>query len=190
MSDLLLCDLIQSRTRSIQGRHHLGRLLRRGVLGNMGWGGLARNLWVLAASRSARLISRKPGNSTPRKDSLPTATRSTSIPARCLPARTRAFLLSVSRTRRVESLRRVGVSGPSGIIASGVQVGIIGTYRDTVAADHGGNQGRDIPRAGTRQPLGGGRFAVVDGPDSRRGSVLSHFFAGGKWCGFDLKKLA
>ena len=62
-----------------------------GVFGNLGGAVLAQHLWALVASRLGRPTSRRSGNLTPVRGSSPTATRSTSAPARYLLARTPAF---------------------------------------------------------------------------------------------------
>lgn len=82
-----------------------------------------------------------------------------------------------------------GVSGPTGIVASGDQVGLIGTYRDPSLLITGAIQGgafRESGRANLRAPDGAPLPAAQV---HCRGSV-AHFFAGGKWYSFDLASVA
>jgi hypothetical protein len=91
--------------------------------------------------------------------------------------------------RKVTVAATSGVSGPAGIIASGDQVGIIGTYRDPSLLITG------TIRDGTFRESARVNLWAPDGtplPMARvhcRDSV-AHFFAGGKWYSFDLKTVA
>ena len=91
--------------------------------------------------------------------------------------------------RQVRVIPTNGVSGPAGIIASGDQVGIIGTYRDpslliTGAIQEGAfhESGRDHLWNPDGGPLPMARVHC-------RGSI-AHFFAGAKWYSFDLESVA
>jgi hypothetical protein len=91
--------------------------------------------------------------------------------------------------RQVRVIATSGVSGPVGIIASGDQVGLIGTYRDPSLLITGAIQD------GTFHESARGHLWDPDGgplPMAQvhcRGSV-AHFFAGGNWYSFDLKSMA
>jgi hypothetical protein len=82
-----------------------------------------------------------------------------------------------------------GVSGPAGIIASGDQVGLIGTYRDPSLLITGAIQDgafHESKRANLLAPDGA---PLPMAQVHCRGSV-AHFFAGGKWYSFDLESVA
>ena len=82
-----------------------------------------------------------------------------------------------------------GVSGPAGIIASGDQVGIIGTYRDPSLLITGAIQDgafHESERAHLRAPDG---TPLPMAQVHCRGSV-AHFFAEGKWYSFNLENMA
>jgi hypothetical protein len=82
-----------------------------------------------------------------------------------------------------------GVSGPAGIIASGDQVGLIGTYRDPSLLITGAIQDgafRESERVNLWVPDG----APLPMAQVHCRGPVAHFFAGGKWYSFDLESVA
>ena len=91
--------------------------------------------------------------------------------------------------RQVRVIPTGGVSGPVGIIASGDQVGLIGTYGDPSLLITGAIQDgafHESERANLRAPDGA---PLPMAQVHCRGS-LAHFFAGRKWYSFDLESVA
>ncbi len=81
------------------------------------------------------------------------------------------------------------VSGPAGIIASGDQVAIIGTYRDSSLLITG------TIRDGAFRESGRVSLCAPDGAPLPMAQVhcrgpVAHFFAGRKWYSFDLESTA
>lgn len=92
------------------------------------------------------------------------------------------------RDRKESAAATNGISGPSGIIASGDRVGLIGQYRDPAVLITGTVQDglfRESDRVSLRAPDGS---PLPKAPPCCRGSV-AHFFADGKWYSFDLESV-